>query len=165
MAVDAAGNLYIADPDNHRIRKVDASGTITTVAGNGTAGFAGDGGAATAASLSNPRGVAVDAAGNLYIADQRQPPHPQGGCGRDDHDGGRQRHGWVRGDGGAATAAQPRQSLLAWRWTRRGTCTSRIPNNHRIRKVDAGGTITTVAGNGVRGFAGDGGAATAASLG
>src|ERR1019366_2232004 len=65
VAVDAAGNLFIADTANNRIRKVSASGIITTVAGNGTAGSSGDGGLATAAQLSAPAGVAVDTAGNL----------------------------------------------------------------------------------------------------
>ncbi|MEK7353523.1 MAG: dockerin type I domain-containing protein, partial [Chloroflexota bacterium] len=70
VKVDGAGNLYIADMYNNRIRKVDAaSGNITTVAGNGAFGFSGDGGAATAASLNQPWGVTVDSAGNLYIAD------------------------------------------------------------------------------------------------
>lgn len=68
VAVDSKGNLYIANSHNHRIRKV-ASGTITTVAGTGTAGFSGDGGAATAAQLSLPSAVALDSAGTLYIAD------------------------------------------------------------------------------------------------
>src|SRR6185436_1294712 len=67
VAVDAAGNLFFAD--NQRIRRVDTLGVITTVAGNGTGGFAGDGGLATAASLWNPIGVAVDRAGNVFIAD------------------------------------------------------------------------------------------------
>src|SRR5438552_3271899 len=70
VAVDASGNLYIADNSNHRIRKVTAAtGIITTVAGNGSPSFAGDGGAATSASLNSPSGVALDASGNLYIAD------------------------------------------------------------------------------------------------
>ena len=70
VAVDDAGNLFIADTFNHRIRRVDAqTGVITTVAGNGRAGFSGDGGPATSASLNNPRGVAVDSTGNLFIAD------------------------------------------------------------------------------------------------
>jgi|GEM_PF-3092480 len=71
VMVDAAGNLYIADSGNHRIRRVDAgSGIITTVAGNGTWGYAGDGGAATAAQLNYPTGLAFDRGGNLYIADR-----------------------------------------------------------------------------------------------
>lgn len=68
VAVDSAGNLYIADSGNNRVRKV-SNGVITTVAGNGTAGFSGDNGLATSAQLSAPRGIAVDSAGNVYIAD------------------------------------------------------------------------------------------------
>ena len=66
--MDSAGNLYIADTGNNRIRKV-SNGVITTVAGNGTSGFSGDNGPATSAQLDSPYGVAVDSAGNLYIAD------------------------------------------------------------------------------------------------
>ena len=68
LAVDAAGNLYIADIGSLRVFKI-SNGVITTVAGNGTQGFSGDNGPATSAELSDPQGVAVDAAGNLYIAD------------------------------------------------------------------------------------------------
>jgi len=70
VTVDASGNIYIADSGNNRIRKVTAStGIITTVAGNGTAGSSGDGGAATSAELSYPTAVVVDSPGNVYIAD------------------------------------------------------------------------------------------------
>ena len=69
LAFDSSGNLYIADEDNHRIRKVDASGTITTVAGTGERGYSGDGGKAVEAQLDLPSGVTVDGSGNLYIAD------------------------------------------------------------------------------------------------
>ena len=68
-AVDSAGNVYIADVSNQRIRKIDSTGTITTIAGTGELGFSGDGGPAAAARLAFPYGVAVDSAGNLYIAD------------------------------------------------------------------------------------------------
>src|SRR5436309_3105393 len=71
VAVDSAGNLYNVDYGNQRIRKVNTSGTITTVAANGTAGYNGDNIAATSAELNYPAGVAVDSAGNLYIADER----------------------------------------------------------------------------------------------
>src|SRR5579864_1110415 len=69
MAADAAGNVYIADRDNHRVRRIDTSGNIATVAGNGEQGFFGDGGPATSASLNTPTAVAVDTNGNIYIAD------------------------------------------------------------------------------------------------
>src|SRR6185503_245951 len=69
VAVDRLGALYVADVGNHRIRKVDARGTITTVAGNGRAGFRGDGGPATRASLDEPSDVAVSDHGTIYIAD------------------------------------------------------------------------------------------------
>ncbi len=76
IAMDAVGNLYIADAGNNRVRKVTPGRVISTVAGNGIFGFSGDGGAATDAQLRSPYSVAVDAAGNLYIADYQQ-PHPQ----------------------------------------------------------------------------------------
>ncbi|MBI4400518.1 MAG: hypothetical protein HY581_02660 [Nitrospirae bacterium] len=109
IAVDPAGNIYISDSTNNRVRKVDAAtGTITTVAGNGVRDFSGDGGPATKASLAFPMGLAVDRDGNLFIADAR---------------------------------------------------------NHRIRRVDAKtGIITTVAGQGIRGLAGDNGPALSALL-
>ena len=69
VAVDMAGNLYVADTSNNRIRKVDTHGIITTVAGNGTSGYSGDGGPAVEASLNRPYEVALDVSGNLYIAD------------------------------------------------------------------------------------------------
>jgi NHL repeat. len=69
VAYDTAGNLYIADLNDNVIRKVDLAGIVTTVAGTGEQGFSGDGGPATSAQLDSPAGVAVDASGNLYIAD------------------------------------------------------------------------------------------------
>lgn len=71
LAVDSAGNLYFADTGNHRVRRVSAAGIITTVAGNGTYGYSGDGGPATSAQLFSPLGLALDTAGNLYITDSR----------------------------------------------------------------------------------------------
>ena len=166
IALDASGNLYIADYSNHRIRKVAAAtGIITTVAGNGILGFAGDGGAATGAKLNYPVGVALDASGNLYIADRdncrvRMVAAATGiirtvaGNGASD----------FAGDGGPATSASlscPAGVAL----DARGNLYIADIGNHRIRKVAAAtGIITTVAGNGILGFAGDGGAATSAKL-
>ncbi|SPF33820.1 NHL repeat containing protein (modular protein) [Candidatus Sulfopaludibacter sp. SbA4] len=163
IAVDAAGSLYIADSGNQVIRKVDTSGTITTVAGNGSYGYSGDGGAATGAKLYYPYGVAVDAAGNLYIADSDNlrvrkvdtsgtitTVAGTGSC-------------CDSGDGGAAASAR-----LGYPY---GVAVDAAGNlyiadgsGERVRKVNADGIITTVAGNGVVGFSGDGGAATRAQL-
>lgn len=107
LATDDAGNLYICDGDNNRIRKVTPSGIITTVAGNGTFGFGGDGGPATSAALKKPTGVYVSHSGEIYIAD-------------------------------------------CW--------------NNRVRKVNAAGIITTIAGTGTPGFSGDNGLATSANV-
>jgi sugar lactone lactonase YvrE len=108
IAVDASGNLFIADPPSQRVRRVDTSGIITTVAGDGNAGFLGDGGAATSARLNDPKWVAVDQTGNLFISED---------------------------------------------------------NNHRVRRVDTSGVITTVAGNGSSSVSGDGGLAVDAGIG
>src|ERR1019366_778853 len=106
LAMDRTGNLYIADYENHVIRKIDTKGTITSVAGNGSATASGDTGPATSAGL-DAFDVAVDAAGNFYVADRA---------------------------------------------------------NHRVRRVSPDGIITTIAGTGTAGFAGDNGAATQAHL-
>ena len=96
VAVDATGNLFIADYNNNVIRKVDTNGIITTVAGNGygagidVGGYTGDGGAATNAEMDWPSGVAVDATGNLFIADSLQQRHSQGRHQRHHYNGGRQ---------------------------------------------------------------------------
>ena len=92
VAVDASGNLYIADSGNSCIRMVTANGTITTVAGMRSAGFSGDGGAATSARLNSPQGVALDASGNLYIADNNNYRVRKVATSGDHHDGCGQRH-------------------------------------------------------------------------
>jgi sugar lactone lactonase YvrE len=166
VAVDAAGNLFIAESGNNRVRRVDASGIITTVAGNGTAGFSGDGGPGTNASLNGPISVALDAAGNLFIADGGnnvvRKVDANGtmttAAGNISFGGG------YSGDGGPARAAGLNfPSGVAV--DAAGNLLIADEQNYVIRKVDAHGIITTVAGNGNYGFAGDGGQATAASLG
>ena len=165
VAVDAAGNLYIADQDNNRIRKVSPDGTITTVAGNGSAGFSGDGGPATDASLNRPLALAVDATGGLLIADsgnQRIRRVDTSGTITTIAGSGPAAIPGLSGDGGPATAAQlsfPSDMLVA----PDGALYIVDRGNSRIRKVDASGTITTVAGT-TAGFSGDGGPATDAQL-
>jgi sugar lactone lactonase YvrE len=163
VAVDAVGNLYIADYGNQRIRKVDTNGIISTVAGNGTNGYSGDSGAAANAELNSPLGVAVDAVGNLYISDSsNQRIRKVDTNGVITTVAGNGTNGYS-GDGGAAIGARLNRPS--------GTVFDGFGNlyiadgfNSRIRKVDASGFITTVAGNGTATFAGDGGAATSASL-
>src|SRR5204863_478114 len=166
VAQDASGNLYIAEYANHRIRKVTAAtGIITTVAGNGINTFAGDGGAATSASLSHPNGVALDAGGNLYIADlgNERIRKVAAATGIITTVAG---NGVISfaGDGGAATSASlTRPTGVALDASGNLYIADNV--NHRIRKVDAAtGIITTMAGNGNPTFAGDGGAATSASV-
>jgi sugar lactone lactonase YvrE len=175
MASDLAGNLFISEQDNQRVRKVSPDGLITTVAGTGKIGFSGDGGPATAAPLNWPRGLAVDAAGNLYIADHYnhriRKVSPDGiittvaGSGRDSPS-----EGVSTGDGGRATEARLNGPF--------GLALDRSGNlyfaelgdlfgtntGYRVRKVDSNGIITTVAGSDRRGFSGDGGLATQARL-
>ena len=164
MAWDAAGNMYIVDQANSSIRKVAANGIITTVAGKGSYGFSGDGGAATNANLSSPYGMAVDAAGNLFIGDQSN-----GRIRKVATNGiittvaGKSGTGFS-GDGGAATNAylnNPGDVVL----DAQGNVYFADAYNNRIRKVATNGIITTVAGKGSSGFSGDGGAATNATLG
>jgi sugar lactone lactonase YvrE len=163
VAVDGIGNLFIADSGNARVLKVDSSGIITTVAGNGSFGFSGDGGPATNALLFNPLGVAVDGAGNLFIADtSNRRIRKVDSSGTITTVAGNGSDGFS-GDGGPATSAS-----LADPW---GVALGGAGNlfiadrdNRRIRRVDSSGIITTVAGNGLSGFSGDGGLATSASL-
>jgi len=166
VAVDSSGNLFIADSNNNRIRKVEAgTGLISTVAGNGTRGFSGDGGPATLARLSGPRAVAVDSSGNLFIADydNSRIRKVEASTGLISTVAGTNIEGFS-GDGGPATLARLfNPSGVAVDSSGNFFIADRI--NDRIRKVDAGtGIISTVAGNGTGGFNGDGGPATSASL-
>lgn len=161
IAYDAAGNLYIADLNDNVIRKVDLAGIVTTVAGTGEQGFAGDGGPATSALLDSPAGVAVDAAGNIYIADTHNQRVRKVSNGTITTIAGTGAAGFS-GDGGEATAAQL-SSPTALAVDANGNLYIADTDNHRIRKI-SGATITTVAGNGEQGFFGDGGAATAAGI-
>jgi uncharacterized protein (TIGR03437 family) len=166
IAVDSAGNLFIADTGNNRIRKVTPAGIISTVAGGIIAGFNGDGGPATSAALFLPGGLAVDGSGNLYIADMGNGRirriTPAGTISTVAGNGGKS----FSGDGGPATSAS--FNLFG---TQAGLAVDSDGNlyvpdvaNHRVRRVTPAGTISTVAGNGVAGFSGDGSPATTAGL-
>jgi uncharacterized protein YjiK len=160
VAVDAFGNVYICDSGNARVRKVDTSGNITTVAGNGSAGYSGDGNPATSAQLNQPRGVAADSAGNLYIADSdNYCIRKVDSLGTITTFAGTGKYGYS-GDGGLATSAQIGYPFgLAL--DAAGDLYIADADNHRIRKVDTSGKITTVAGGG---NSGDGNPATSALL-
>src|SRR2546422_353081 len=162
LVVDGGGNLYIADWGNDRIRKVNTEGIISTIAGNGKERFEGDGGAATSASLNGPRGVAVDPAGNVYIADRGNSRiRKVDTVGLISTIAGNGTSGFS-GDGGLATAA----SFDAWSLAVdvSGNLYITDARNHRVRKVNAAGIISTVAGDGGDIFGGDGGPATATSV-
>ncbi len=167
VAFDSAGNMFISDFSNQTIRKVDvATGIITTVAGNGTLGFSGDGSPATAAQLSNPRGIAFDQADNLYIADfeNNRIRKVEAGTGIISTIAGINIDGFS-GDGGPATAAQlasPTDVAI----DPDGHLLIADSSNSRIRQVNLStGIITTVVGDGTYGSGGDGGPATSAQLG
>jgi len=163
VAVDASGNVYIADQSSNRIRKVDAAGIITTFAGTGVSGFSGDSGLATAATLSQPVRIAIDKKGNIYVADANNNRIRKidnagiittvAGTGI----------GGYNGDSIAATAAQLNVPY--------GIAVDSEGNifiadffNNRVRKVNTMGMITTIAGNGTGGFGGDSGLATASVI-
>lgn len=164
--VDKFGNLYIADAGNNRVRKVDATtGVITTVAGNGTAGFNGDGILATNASLNDPTAVRVDDSGNIFIADtsNNRVRRVDYATGLISTVAGTGASGFG-GDGGDATLAKVTfpEGLS---FDSFGNLYISDYGNRRIRKLDgAAGTISTVVGNGSNGFHGDGGPATSASI-
>jgi len=163
IAFDSFGNLYIADASENRVRKVNTAGIITTICGNGTIGYSGDGGQATAAELNAPVGIAFDIYGNLYISDNTNnrirmvnssgiinTVVGNGTCG-------------YNGDGGLASSAKICSpwgiifdALNNLYFTDRG--------NNRIRKVNTFGIISTIVGNGTNGYAGDGGLATMAEI-
>jgi sugar lactone lactonase YvrE len=164
MALDASGNLYIADAFNERVRKVAAStGVITTVAGNGTKGYNGDNIAATSAELYQPEGIVLDASGNLYVSDtfNARVRMVAASTGTITTVAGNGTAGY-NGDSIAATSAELYEpGALAFDSS--GNLYIGDGINHRVRKV-ASGIITTFAGNGTFGYSGDGGAATAAEV-
>ncbi len=147
VAVDGSGNVYVADQWNLRIRKIDGSGNISTVAGNGGFSYSGDGGPATLAQLYGPQGVALDRSGNLFISDSR--------------------NGVVRKVAGGTISTLTGTSLVY----PRGLAADSAGNvyvadflDNKVKRIGPDGSVATVAGNGTAGFAGDGGPATSAQL-
>ncbi len=168
IALDTSGDLFIADTGNNVVREVNLkTGIITTVAGNGTAGYSGDSGQATAAELNGPGAVAADSSGDLFIADTgnnliREVKLSSGiitTVAGSYNDG----NGGYSGDGGQATAAELNfPDGVAYS---SGDLFIADADNNVIREVHLGtGIITTVAGNGNAGYSGDGDQATAAEL-
>src|SRR5204862_348662 len=160
IAIDSSGNLYIAHTYDYQISKV-SNGVITTVAGDGTYGFSGDGGPATSAQLNSPAGLAVDSADGLYIADSGNNRIRKVLNGVITTVAGDGTKGFG-GDDGPATSAQF-DSLSSIAIDPLGNLFIADRNNPRIRKV-SNGVITTIAGNGIVGFAGDNGPASDAEL-
>ena len=162
VVADAAGNVYIADFLNSRIRKVTPGGTISSYAGTGVYGYSGDGGPAFAAQLGNPAGLDIDAAGNLYVADFNSTVRKITPGGFISTVAGTGVAGYS-GDGGPASAAKLNQAgdvavdgsgdVYIGEWL-----------GQRVRRVTPGGAISTIAGTGAEGYSGNGGAATSARL-
>jgi sugar lactone lactonase YvrE len=164
ITFDSQGNMLFTDQGNYRVRKIDTQGIITTIAGNGTMGYSGDGGPAVNASFSNLYGLALDRLGNIYICDEGNNV-----IRKIDKTGiittvaGNGTAGFS-GDGGPAT-----QAMLNFPYAvlpdGNGNFYIGDFNNDRVRKVSASNKITTFAGNGSSGCTGDGGLATSASIG
>ncbi len=160
---DTSGNLYISDSNNDKIRKVNTFGTISTFAGTGASGDTGDGGPATSALLNTPRGLFWDASGNLYIADKGNDKIRMvdasgiisrvAGTGSDGDSG----------DGGPAISAELHDPRGVYK-DASGNLYIADSSNHKVRKVDTSGNISTFAGTGAAGDTGDGGPATSAKL-
>ena len=164
LRFDPLGNLIFSDSGNCRVRRIDSSGIITTIAGNGTCGYSGDGGPATSAALGNGYGIGYDPAGNLYITDFANNVvrmvdtagviHTVAGSGTAGY----------AGDGGPATQAQLNFPIGVQADTS-GNIYIADSGNSRVRRLNKLGVITTLAGNGTNAFSGDGGPATAAAVG
>jgi sugar lactone lactonase YvrE len=158
IAVDATGNIYFADAGKHVIRKIATNGVITTVAGNGTAGYSGNGGAATTAQLNGPTDVCLDASGNLYIADRDnhviRKVNGSGTISNYAGLGGVINSGFS-GDGGQAANAKLNHPQSIY-FDPSGNLYICDFSNNRIRKVTSAGVITTIAGNGQTTVLGDG---------
>ena len=165
IAVDNRGNIYVADADNNRVRRIGSDGAISTVAGNGMAGFAGDGGPARSAQLNQPYGLAVDTTGNLYIADlgnARVRKVTLDGNIQTVAGGGNLAQGGTALGGSALNAqfAAPRNVAVGTD----GTLYISDFGANIVYSVSPAGNLTILAGTGGAGFGGDGGSAVLAQL-
>ena len=147
VALDGAGNLYVADALGNRVRQVSPSGGIRTIAGTGVRGAAGDGGPATSAQLNSPYGVALDRAGNLYIADL-----------------GNARVRRVSAGGTITTFVTGLAAPRNLAFDSAGNLHISDFDRHKIVRVNFDGSLSTVAGTGTAGYSGDGGPASKAQL-
>jgi len=166
FAFDTSGNLFLGEETGGRVRKVGADGRIVTVGGTGVVGYSGDGGRAEDAQFNWPAAVAVDRTGNVYVADafgNHRVRRIDAATGIVRTIAGTGRAGYS-GDGGAATQAQLDTPYASLAIDSRGNVYIVDTGNQRVRRIDAAGLITTVAGNGTSGFSGDGGPATQASF-
>jgi len=163
FGLDHDGSIYIADTSNHRVRKIDTAGIITTIAGSNLAGFDGDGGPATEARLYEPRDVAIDPTGRIYISDYKNnrirmvdlDGTIQTICGSDNYT--------FNGNGIPSVEANLFKPL-GLDVDPQGDLYIAVSGHHMIRKIDNAGIISTVAGSGIPGFSGDGDDAVRASL-
>lgn len=162
VAVDASGNLYIDDESDNRIRKVDTSGIVSTYAGTGIPGFSGDRAPAAGAELNFPAGIALDSKGNMYIADQGNAVIRRIAADGTINTIAGTGNPTFAGDNGPAISAQIEPSAVAV--DSQGNLYIADGFNYRIRKIDANGIITTIAGTGREGDAGDNGPATFAEI-
>ncbi len=163
--VDDAGNIYVPDYGNHRVRKVNvATGMITTIAGNGTNGYSGDNGPATDAHLSYPDGLSIDNTGNLYVSEYGNSTirkiNLASGIITTVTGNGTQGYG---GDNGPATAATLNRPYAVFA-DKMGYVYICDNENNVVRAINPSGIIATIAGSGAYGYTGDGGPATAATF-
>jgi uncharacterized protein (TIGR03437 family) len=163
VSVDAAGNIYIADTANHRLRVIAPNGVISTVAGNGTPGFAGENTSPALAQLKSPAGVATDSSGHIYIADTGNSRVRRIDPGGNIFTFAGNGNASYFGDGLSARVASVNQpeGVAA---DSAGAVYIADTLDNTVRKVNSDGTITTVAGYGTPAFSGDGGPATKAAL-
>lgn len=166
ICTDGSGNVYFADTFNNVIREINTNGIITTVVGNGIAGYSGDNGLATACELHSPQDVSVNAAGNnIYVADfSNTVVRKVDGSGKIGTFAGNGTAGFS-GDGGAATTAELQNPIGVVLDRNTGFVYISDYNNNRIRVVNTGRVISTYAGNGSASFSGDGGPAVSAGVG